>query len=40
MKNGSRNYKENLKGDNTGDRNPRKEIRTIDASITKRIQEV
>jgi hypothetical protein len=27
LKNGSRNNKENTKGDNSGDRNPRKEIR-------------
>jgi hypothetical protein len=37
-KNESRNNKEITKGDNSGDRKPRKEIRNIDASITNRIQ--
>jgi hypothetical protein len=38
-KSGSRNNEENPKGDNSGDKNPRKEI-TIDASISNRIQEM
>ena len=37
-KNGSRNNKEITNGDNSGDRNPRKEI--IGTSITNRMQEI
>jgi hypothetical protein len=39
-KKGIRNNEENPKGDNSEGRNPRKEIRTIDASISSRIQEM
>jgi hypothetical protein len=39
-KNGNRNNKEITKRDNLGERKLRKEIRTIDASITNRIQEI
>jgi hypothetical protein len=36
---GSRNNKEITEGDNSGDRKPRKEVRSIDTSITNRIQK-
>ena len=36
----NRNNEEITKGDNTGDRTPRKEIRDMDARISNRIQEI
>jgi len=40
IKNGNRNNKESTKGDNPGYRKPKEETRSLDTSITNRIQEI